>query len=743
MAFKIVIIFILGFMSHIESSTNSRRSINLKTFSLEEIIPLRSEFYPDRLSLQWISDTEYIYKDPGFGLKKYNALADVFSTILTDDELYNLSNYSISSFSDDGKYLLLTSNLQKVYRYSTTAEYYVYNLENKSILNLSRGPLQVVVWGADRSLAYVQDNNVYYVPDATKTDVVATLTVDGVPGEVYYGAADWIYEEEIFNAAEALWFSPRGTFLAVASFNDTNVESAIYPYYGNPLDVHNQYPEMVHFKYPKAGRTNPNVGLRVYKLDELHSEPWIIPAPVAVVGIDHILGSVDWASDTNVVVLWLNRRQNVGILVDCDLKKDKCSIVKEHPEHNGWIDINQPLFDVSGRKMVDIQPLFHGEQRFLHAAKYNFDTRTTEDLSPGNSTVTEILGWNQKTDTVYYTVAPGHLPWLRQVWATSGGVVRCVSCKEPTCRYTSAQFSRDAKYAVITCSACNIPPRIFLYNSQEDSFRLIKDNLRLTDKLRQYYLPMTLFNVLTIAEDVMANVKLQLPPGIKAGEKYPMIVRVYAGPGTTRVKDSFDLEYYNMYLATNKSVIVAAIDVRGSGVMGVEAMHAVNNALGTVEITDTLATIRSLLTLYNFIDPKRIGVWGWSYGGYATTMMLIQDDQKTITCGAAVAPVTSWLYYDSIYTERYMDTPQNNPIGYKRSDLTRLAEGLRGRKYLIVHGTGDDNVHFQHSAQLAKQLQHDDIDFEQMSYTDENHSLMGVSRHFYHTLDHFWTRCFK
>lgn len=741
MAVKLTVTIILALLRDIESSVYSFK--DLKTFSLEEVIPLKAEFYPERLSVQWISDTEYLYREPGIGLKKYNAVNDDISVLLTDDDLYNLSNYTISEFSDDGKYLLLMSNVKKVYRYSTTAEYHVYNLETKSIVDLARGPLQVVVWGSSLSLAYVQNNNVYYVPNVTKIDVVAPLTVDGVPGEMYYGAADWIYEEEVFSAAEALWFSPKGTHLAIASFNDTNVESAVYPCYGDPLDVHNQYPEMEQFKYPKAGRTNPNVGLRVYKLDELHSEPWNIPAPVALVGLDHILGSVNWASDTNLVVLWLNRRQNIGILVDCDLKRDKCSIVKEHREHNGWLDINPAFFDSTGKKMVDIEPLYHGEQRFLHAAKYNLDTRTTEDLSPGNSTVTEILGWNEETDTVYYTVAPGHLPWLRQVWATSGGVVRCVTCKEPSCRFASSTFSPGAKYAVITCSACNIPPRILLYNTQTDTFKLIKDNLRLSDKLRQYKLPMTLFNVLMIAEDVMTSVKLQLPPGIKAGEKYPMIVRVYAGPGTTRVKDNFDLEYYNMYLAANRSFIVASIDVRGSGVMGVEAMHAVNNALGTVEISDTLATIRSLITLYKFIDPSRVGVWGWSYGGFATTMMLAQDDLHTLACGAAVAPVTSWLYYDSIYTERYMDTPQNNPIGYKRSDLTRLAENLRGRKFLLVHGTGDDNVHFQHSMQLAKQLQRNDIEFEQMSYTDENHSLMGVSRHFYHTLDHFWTQCFK
>lgn len=183
-----------------------------------------------------------------------------------------------------------------------------------------------------------------------------------------------------------------------------------------------------------------------------------------VVGIDHILGRVNWASDTNLVVLWLNRRQNIGILVNCDLKKDKCSIVKEQTEPNGWIDVHQPLFDKTGRKMIDIQPLFNGEQRYLHAARFDFDTLIAEDLSPGNATVTKILGWNEATNTVYFAVAPGQLPWLRQVWATSDGVVRCISCKEPSCRYTTSVFSPGAKYAVITCSACNIPPRILLYN---------------------------------------------------------------------------------------------------------------------------------------------------------------------------------------------------------------------------------------------------------------------------------------
>ncbi|CAH0603285.1 unnamed protein product [Chrysodeixis includens] len=740
MSVKTIVSLVLVLLSsHTESSPYI--SSGLKTFALEDVVPLTVSFFPEQLSIQWISDTEYIYKEPGLGVWKFDAKQETYTAILDDTDLIKLSNYSISMFSEDQKYLLVTTNKQKKYRHSNTAEYWVYDLETKSIIRLGKKSLDVVVWGTGRSLAYVRECNVYYVHDVD-TDNAVALTRDGKPGEIYHGVTDWLYEEEMFNAAEAMWFSPKGSYLAVATFNDTNVETATYPYYGQPSDLSNQYPDIVHFKYPKAGRQNPVVGLRVFKLDDLRGEPWNIPAPVDIVGLDHYLGRVNWASEQNLVVLWLNRRQNISVLVNCDLEKDKCSIVKEHSESNGWIDVRSPFFDTTGNKMLEIQYLFNGDQRFPHAAKFDFLSLTTEDLSPGNSTVTEILGWNQATDTVYYVVSPGYVPWLRQMWATSGGVVRCVSCREPSCHYVTASFSPGASFAIVTCSASYNPPKIFLYNSRQDTFKLIKDNSRLKDKLRQYKLPMILFNVVAMGDAPLGHVKLLLPPNMKSGVKYPMVVRVYAGPGTSRVKDNFDLEYYNTYLTTNRSYIVASIDVRGSGVIGVEAMHAVNNALGTVEVTDTLTTIKSLASVYSFIDPQRIGVWGWSYGGFVSTMMLIQDDQHTLSCGAAVAPVTSWLYYDTMYTERYMDTPKANPDGYARSDVIRQAEKLRGRKYLLVHGTDDDNVHFQHSMLLAKQLQHSDIDFEQMSYADEKHSLLGVSRHFYHMLDRFWTKCF-
>lgn len=716
----------------------------LKTFTLEELIPFRGEFAPDRHTGDWISDKEFVHRDPGQGIIKYDASTKTQSTLVDENELYKLSGYSVSKFSKDLKYLLLTSEEKKVYRYSRLAVYSVYDLENKSTQNISKGDLQVVAWGHGHSLAYVQNNNVYYVPDAARPDDVTPLTTEGKLGEVYFGVADWIYEEEVLNAAEALWFSPEGTYLAVASFNDTKVESASYPIYGNPFDMNNQYPEMVRFKYPKAGRVNPAVGLQVFKLGDPSSEAKSIPAPVDVVGLDHILGRVAWASDHNLIILWLNRRQNIGLLVNCDLINSKCNMLQEQSEPSGWIDITQPYFDSTGTKMLDIQPQYSDDRRFPHATIYDFNTLETKDLSPGNVTVTEILGWNEEKNVVYYVAAPESLPWQRHLWSStvSGDEVRCVSCKQSSCHVVDPDFSPGARFGVLSCSSSNVPPKIFLYSAQTDEFVLLKDNLRLNEKLSKYKLPMTLFNKIHLEDDLTANIKLLLPPVIEKGQQYPMVVRVYAGPGTARVLDNFDLEYYNMYLSANRSFISASIDVRGSKVMGVDNLFAVNNALGTVEITDTLAAIRRLEELYQFIDRRRVGVWGWSYGGFATTMMLARDDQHLLACGAAVAPVTSWLYYDSIYTERYMDTPQVNREGYLNSDLMSLSETLRGRKYLLVHGSGDDNVHYQHSLQLAKILQHSDIAFEQVSYTDENHSLRGVSRHFYHTLDRFWTHCF-
>lgn len=191
-----------------------------------------------------------------------------------------------------------------------------------------------------------------------------------------------------------------------------------------------------------------------------------IPAPVDIIGLDHILGRVNWATDQNLIVLWLNRRQSISVLVNCDLKLDKCTILKQETEPNGWIDISTPFFDESGTQMLEVRPLPFEEQRFMHLARFNFNTMKTEDLSPGNSTVTEILGWDQETDTAYYIISPGTEPWKRQLWSTSKGKATCLSCGKSGCNHADGMFSPGGSYGIVSCSAINIPPVTYFYNGQ-------------------------------------------------------------------------------------------------------------------------------------------------------------------------------------------------------------------------------------------------------------------------------------
>lgn len=192
----------------------------------------------------------------------------------------------------------------------------------------------------------------------------------------------------------------------------------------------------------------------------------VIPAPVDIVGLDHILGRVNWATDQNLIVLWLNRRQSISVLTNCDLKLDKCSIIKQETEPSGWIDIRKPFFDASGTQMLEVQPMSYNDQRFMHVGRLDFNTLLTEDLSPGNSTVTSILGWNQDTDTVYYIISPGTEPWKRELWATSRGTAKCITCVQPHCHHAEGMFSPGGKYGIVTCSETNVPPISYFYTSQ-------------------------------------------------------------------------------------------------------------------------------------------------------------------------------------------------------------------------------------------------------------------------------------
>ncbi|XP_029160277.1 venom dipeptidyl peptidase 4-like, partial [Nylanderia fulva] len=371
------------------------------------------------------------------------------------------------------------------------------------------------------------------------------------------------------------------------------------------------------------------------------------------------------------------------------------------------------------------------------------------DLTPGPSEVHAILAVDSRRGKVYYLgTAPGE-PTQRNLYSVpldASQKPTCISCELLTpegnkCTYASASFSSLRSYYALTCSGPD-PSTVIINDENHQPVLTWNCNPSIRKLLSRRLMPQQRdFNVTVNGYD--SRVRLLLPPDFDENKSYPLLVYIYGGPNTARIIDSAKYEY-EYYLTTNKRIIYAWVDARGSAFKGSKMLFEIYRNLGTVEIEDTIAVVAALLKQHKWIDAKKTGIWGWSYGGFSSSMVLATDTASVFKCAISVAPVTSWIYYDSIYTERFMGlpTPEDNLAGYNRTDITRQVEGMRGKKYMLIHGSGDDNVHYQQAMALAKSLEYNDIMFEQITYTDEAHSLEHVSAHLYHTMDKFWNNCF-
>ncbi|KAJ6641754.1 Venom dipeptidyl peptidase 4 [Pseudolycoriella hygida] len=370
-------------------------------------------------------------------------------------------------------------------------------------------------------------------------------------------------------------------------------------------------------------------------------------------------------------------------------------------------------------------------------------------MYPNNSTVLTLNGFSDDGNNVYYTSTLPGQPHTRHVFRND----ECLTCgfvgpEEELCDYASASFSKSFTYFAFTCSGPR-PAYARIYRTSDKVEMLTwQENTATRDVLAQYQRPQVHFEHVPVSDGFFAFVKLTLPPEIDLAAptniKYPMIVEVYGGPDSVEVTSSFSVGFKD-YQVTSLKIIHCRIDGRGSGNKGKDLLFAINNKMGTVEIEDQITVTKYLQQKYQFIDETRTGIWGWSYGGYATAMVLSTDVEKVFQCGISVAPVSAWIYYDSIYTERYMGLPtlDDNLINYNATDVNLHIDELKSHAFLLMHGNADDNVHFQQSMVLTKALVAADVQFEQASYPNEAHSLGGVQRHVYHTIDQFWMKCFK
>ncbi|XP_059608174.1 venom dipeptidyl peptidase 4 [Phlebotomus argentipes] len=718
------------------------RQTEQRPLEFSDVIP-GSRFSQRGFNGTWLTETEFLYRNSEGDYTIYNVVDSTNRLFLARDALSGWSGASYT-FSRDYTKVLVRYSTRSIFRHSIVAKYAVYNIASGTFVDVSNAEeLNVCTWSPvdSNTLAFVKDNDVY----VKKLDGVETrLTNDGVPGVIYNGVPDWVYEEEVLGSGAALWFSTDGGNIAIASFDDTLVNESMYFMYGEPGNANNQYFEEIQLRYPKAGMTNPVVALRVLDMSTSGATWRHIPTPVDIVSSDHILGTVSWYNDNHILALWLNRRQNIATLQSCIVGSEiTCREIIRLSEPSGWVSVNAPRCYPTANVCLMIA----NSEGWYKVWKYDFTQQQTSIITPTAVTVSSIYGYDEVNDNLYYLAVPGSNPEQRHVFRDN----TCLTCSSQSpegaeCIYASASFSRDFSYYALTCSGPT-PSYTHLTRASDNSKILAwEENLSTRTSLTAIALPQVHYLKVPVKGGFEASVKIKVPANVNFpsgnDQKYPMIVYVYGGPNSARVTASFGVGFGD-FMVSGHHVIEVQIDGRGTANQGTDFLFTLNNHLGTVEIEDQIDVAKYLQENYDFIDADRTGIWGWSYGGYATAMALAKDTERVFQCGISVAPVISWIYYDSIYTERYMGLPNPtfNEAGYNASDITRNIEEFKHHDFLLIHGNADDNVHFQNSMMLSRVLQKANILFEQMSYPDEAHGLNGVSRHLYHLMESFWMQC--
>jgi len=741
-----------------------KREVSGDAITFEDFIS--RSFSAKTFNGSWWSTSELQWKDKDGNLVTWNIHTNETTTLVSNNLLTMFSSGAqFMGFSPDSFLLLFALDIQHVWRHSFTARYVVFDSLSNTTYHLVAQDgseyLQYCSWvdneNDENILIYASKNNLYWKHDGAEeaADNDVAITNDGEVDNVFNGIPDWVYEEEVLGVNYAHYINDAGTRVAFAQFNDSLVPDFRYPHYGNPQDIlHSQYPDYRVVRYPKAGEVNPSMTLFVRNILEEDDNKEVVP-PESVVGWgEYIYTVADWTMADVLSVTWMNRIQNKSVISECREAGDvwECEAIFSQDQPGGWIEIAPPP-TYSGDTFIQILPSIQesDNRHYKHIARLDPGQAEPVFLTRGNYVVTEILSWDTMAGMVYYMGTTTSRPGSRHLYIvpdTGDMDSQCITCDMKTsrgelCERNLVEMNVDNSYYIHTCLGMTLPESSLRKTEDHSIVFLFEANFELEEKLSTKSMPTRLDTFVDLEGGFQAPVKILLPPDMDETVKYPLLVYVYGGPGSQMVSDTWSVGW-GEYLVTSRRVIYASIDGRGTGFQSDEHLFQVYRNLGTVEIQDQISVTRHLVNTYPYMDEKRTAIWGWSYGGFATAMTLEQDTgpDQVFSCGISVAPVSSWLLYDSIYTERYMALPQDNSGGYNNSVVAGI-ENLRNKTWMLNHGVADDNVHYQHSMLLTRALEQADIQFAQHSYPDENHSLGGVSRFLYHAMDDFWKQCFE
>ena len=639
-------------------------------------------------------------------------LFDVMQT--RGEVLQDFDDYIISP---DGKTLLIETSHERIYRRSFTAEYYIYNVKEKTLRKLSpNGPQQVPTFSPDgKHIAFVRQNNIFITDGTTENQI----THDGKFNEVINGIPDWVNEEE-FSFNNAMAWSADGQTLSWIRYDESRVKTyALQLFKGDSpaMDDYADYPGEYSYKYPKAGQENAKVTAWSYDLKSGRTVKYKLPLEAD--GYIPRVRTLPKAKDGSqqILLCTMNRHQDELRLYTANPATGACRLmIKESVPKYVKEEVLENTI-VTDKHIV----LSSDRDGFMHLYLYNLDGTLVGQLESGDYDVTALYGYDEKSQTAYIQAA-ARRPMNREVYAVRKGQLTPLA----EGGWNSAIFSSDFRYFVNTWSDAEHPYVFTVRDNRGAVVKTMVDNHELAEKIAAYGFPQKEFFKLTTSEGVSLNGWMLKPASFDASRKYPVVMYQYSGPGSQQVVDSWSIgsmgqgALFDQYLA-QQGFIVVCVDGRGTGGRGSEFEKSTYLRIGDLESKDQVEAAL-WLAAQPYVDADRIGIWGWSYGGF-NTLMSMSEGRPVFCAGVAVAPPTNWKYYDSIYTERYMRTPQENPDGYAINPIAR-AENLHGA-LLICHGLADDNVHPQNTFEYSEALVQADKDFKENIYTNRNHSIYG------------------
>ncbi|WP_292901536.1 S9 family peptidase [Nonlabens sp.] len=691
-----------------------------KNISIEDIY--KGEFRTEGLqSLASLNNgTEYLVlnynRNRTQTIDTYSYLTGEKTATLVSSADINLpiTNYILSS---DEKQMIIISESNQIFRRSSYDKVHILNLETKELTSLSDEFVRSPSFSPDgEKVAYVFENNIYY-KDLT-TGALVQVTTDGVTNELINGVTDWVYEEE-FAFVKAYEWSPNSEQIAFISFDESDVPEFSMDIYGKDLY---QYPEV--FKYPKAGEKNAVVALHQFTLATGTRQEVSLGR-----NEEFYIARINYSPNGLLAAQLLNRHQNVLDFYYINSNGEATIAFTE--KDAAYIDVTDDL-----TFLKDGNFLWTSEKdNWRHIYLYDAEGKEKLQITKGNWDVTSYYGYDDRSKRIYFqSTEDGSIN--RSIYSISlkGKKKKKLSSQTGT---NSASFSKNFTYYINTFSSATAPT-VYTLNNAEDgkSIREIKNNNSLQLKLKDYKVAQKEFSTININGNEL-NMWTMKPQDFDPSNTYPLFMTQYSGPGSQSVANSwYGANDYWYSMLANEGYIVVCVDGRGTGFKGADFKKVTQKELGKYEVEDQIAAAKKLGAM-NYIDASRVGIWGWSYGGFMSSNCLLKGND-TFSMAIAVAPVTNWRFYDSIYTERYMTTPQENASGYDENSPINHVDKLKG-KYLLIHGSADDNVHVQNTMRMVEALVQANKQFDWAIYPDKNHGIYGGNTriHLYNKMTNF------